>query len=80
MSRAERLMVLVPDRITEILEKGEYQPNYYNPGELFSDVHIVTTTDDRPDLDRLKRTVGDAPTSGEYRRWIETNYHSRGAA
>lgn len=57
---AERLMVLVPDRITDILIKGEYQPNYYNPGELFSEVHIVTTTDDRPDLARLQRTVGRA--------------------
>lgn len=53
-------MVLVPDRITEILVKGEYQPNYYNPGELFSEVHLVTTTDDRPDLSQLQRTVGRA--------------------
>lgn len=53
-------MVLVPDRITEILIKGEYQPNYYNPGGLFSEVHIVTTTDDRPDLSLLQRTVGNA--------------------
>lgn len=53
-------MVLVPDRITDILVKGEYQPNYYNPGELFSDVHLVTTTDDRPDLGMLQRTVGRA--------------------
>lgn len=57
---AERLMVLVPDRITDILIKGEYQPNYYNPGELFSEVHVVTTTDDRPDLGMLQRTVGRA--------------------
>jgi glycosyltransferase involved in cell wall biosynthesis len=53
-------MVLVPDRITDILVKGEYQPNYYNPGELFSEVHLVTTTDDRPDMARLQRTVGRA--------------------
>ena len=53
-------MVIVPDRITDILIKGEYQPNYYNPGELFDEVHIVTTTDDRPDLAALQRTVGRA--------------------
>lgn len=57
---ADRLMVLVPDRITDILIKGEYQPNYYNPGELFAEVHLVTTTDDRPDLALLQRTVGAA--------------------
>lgn len=53
-------MVVIPDRISDILVKGEYQPNYYNPGELFDEVHIVTTTDDRPDLDALQRTVGRA--------------------
>ena len=61
--RAERLMVIIPDRISDILVKGEYQPNYYNPGELFDDVHIVTTTDDRPDLSMLQRTVGRARLS-----------------
>jgi glycosyltransferase involved in cell wall biosynthesis len=62
MSRSgpSRLMVIIPDRITEILVKGEYQPNYYNPGEFFDQVHIVTTTDDRPDLGKLQRTVGRA--------------------
>lgn len=79
--RAERLMVLVPDRISDILVKGEYQPNYYNPGELFDEVHIVTTTDDRPDLAQLQRTVGRARLhvhnvpeqpaliGGNWRRW-----------
>lgn len=74
-------MVLVPDRITDILVKGEYQPNYYNPGQLFSEVHIVTTTDDRPDLAQLQRTVGRARlhvhnvpensllVSADWRRW-----------
>ena len=56
-------MVIIPDRISDILIKGEYQPNYYNPGELFDEVHIVTTTDDRPDLDALQRTVGRAKLS-----------------
>jgi glycosyltransferase involved in cell wall biosynthesis len=60
MSNAQRLMVLVPDRISDILVKGEYQPRYYNPGGLFDEVHIVTTTDDRPDLAALQRTAGDA--------------------
>lgn len=55
-----RLLVIVPDRISDILAKGEYQPGYYNPGEVFDEVHILTTTDDRPPLDQLQRTVGKA--------------------
>jgi glycosyltransferase involved in cell wall biosynthesis len=55
-----RLLVLVPDRISDILVKGEYQPCYYNPGEVFDEVHILTTTDDRPSLEALQRTVGRA--------------------
>ena len=55
-----RLLVCVPDRITDILVKGEYQPNYYNPGEFFDEVHILMTNDDRPDLQALQRTVGRA--------------------
>jgi glycosyltransferase involved in cell wall biosynthesis len=55
-----RLLVIVPDRISDILVKGEYQPCYYNPGEVFEEVHIFTTTDDRPSLEALQRTVGHA--------------------
>ena len=55
-----RLLVIIPDRISDILDKGEYQPLYYNPGELFQEVHILTTNDDRPDLGQLQRTVGSA--------------------
>ena len=55
-----RLLVIVPDRISDILAKGEYQPRYYNPGEVFDEAHILTITDDRPSLAGLQRTVGGA--------------------
>lgn len=55
-----KLLVLVPDRISDILVKGEYQPAYYNPGGVFDEVHILMTNDDRPDLAALQRTVGKA--------------------
>ena len=55
-----KLLVLVPDYISHILAKGEYQPRYYNPGEVFDEVHILTTTPDRPDLAALQPTVGRA--------------------
>ena len=55
-----RLLVIIPDRISDILSKGEYQPCYYNPGQVFDEVHILTTTDDRPCLAELQKTVGGA--------------------
>lgn len=54
------LLVLIPDRITDILVKGEYPPRYYNPGEVFDEVHILTTCDDRAALSRVQLTVGSA--------------------
>ena len=55
-----RLLVLIPDRISDILSKGEYQPLYYNPGEVFDEVHIMSTAADNPDVAALQRTVGRA--------------------
>lgn len=56
----KRLLVLVPDRLSEIISKGEMQPAYYNPSEVFDDVHIMMTNDDRPDLVALQYLVGKA--------------------
>jgi glycosyltransferase involved in cell wall biosynthesis len=57
---AWRLMVIVPDVLSDLVRKGEITDRYYNPGELFGDVHIVLTNDDRPDPGVLQRTVGGA--------------------
>jgi glycosyltransferase involved in cell wall biosynthesis len=56
----KRLLVIVPDSLSGLVTKGEIQPRYYNPGNLFEDVHILMTNDDRPDLAALQRTVGAA--------------------
>lgn len=55
-----RLLVIIPDRITEILDKGEFQPSYYNPGGVFDEVHILMTNDDRPSPEAVQHTVGKA--------------------
>lgn len=55
-----KLMIIIPDIISDILKKGEYQPRYYNPGNLFEEVHILITNYDLPDKVALQRTVGDA--------------------
>jgi glycosyltransferase involved in cell wall biosynthesis len=69
----ERLLVLVSDTLSSILEKGEVVERYYNPGELFPEVHIVLTNVDRPDSEQVQPMVGDAglhihnlPTPGRF--------------
>lgn len=55
-----RLMVIVPDRISSLAEKGEITARYYNPGDLFDEVHLVLVNDDRPDPAIVQPTVGRA--------------------
>ena len=56
----ERLLVIVPDRLSDLVRKGEVTERYYNPGNLFRDVHILMTNDDRPNIAGVQPMVGDA--------------------
>ena len=38
-----RLLVVIPDHLSDIVAKGEIQPRYYNPGEVFDEVHSKKT-------------------------------------
>ena len=58
--RSNRLLVIINDRLSDLVRKGEITPRYYNPGGLFDEVHIVLTNDDRPDPTQLQTTVGRA--------------------
>jgi len=55
-----RLMIIVPDKISDFVSKGEIIERYYNPGNLFAEVHLVMTNDDTPDLAALQKMVGHA--------------------
>jgi glycosyltransferase involved in cell wall biosynthesis len=55
--------VIVPDRLSDLVAKGEITPRYYNPGDLFDEVHILMTNDDKPDLVAIQKTVGSAKLS-----------------
>jgi len=54
------LLVIIPDRLSALVEKGEVQPCYYNPGNFFRRIDIVMTNDDRPDEDAVRPMVGTA--------------------
>lgn len=54
------LLVIIPDRLSALVKKGEITERYYNPGDLFKEVHILMTNDDQADPGLLQRTVGSA--------------------
>ena len=55
-----RLLVVIADRLTELARKGELTPRYYNPGNIFDEVHLLLINDDRPDEATIRPLVGRA--------------------
>src|SRR5690242_19526301 len=53
-------MVLIPDALSELVSKGEVTDRYYNPSDLFREVHIVLTNHDRPAPSDIQPMVGTA--------------------
>jgi len=56
----KKLFVIIPDRLSDLIRKGEITERYYNPGNLFDEVHIIMINDDKPDSSKLQSTVGRA--------------------
>lgn len=54
------LLVIIPDALSALIEKGEITERYYNPGDLFDEVHILMCHYDQPDSLPLQKTVGSA--------------------
>lgn len=54
------LLVIIPDQLTAIINKGEITSRYYNPGELFDEVHILMVNADQPDPALIQPMVGRA--------------------
>lgn len=49
----KKLLVIIPNRLSEIVAKGEVVEEYYNQGGIFDEVLILSTVDDY--LDELSR-------------------------
>jgi glycosyltransferase involved in cell wall biosynthesis len=59
-AKPSRLLVIIPDRLSVLIAKGELTARYYNPGEVFDEVHILMTNDDQPDPAKVQKAVGRA--------------------
>lgn len=60
MGNKDVLLVIVMDRLSDLYKKGEIAPRYYNPGNLFKEVHIIAVNDDVIDPACLAETAGQA--------------------
>lgn len=60
MSRRRVLLFIIADRPSLLAAKGEMISRYYNPGDYFDEVHLLSTTSDAADPARLALTVGRA--------------------
>ncbi len=56
----KKLLVIIPDRLSVLIHKGEVVSRYYNPGNLFDEVHILMTNDDLPNPLLVQPMVGTA--------------------
>lgn len=55
------LLNLITDKLSSLLKKGELITNYYNPGNLFDEVHLVMIGQDISfSKDAIQHTVGNA--------------------
>ncbi len=55
-----RLLIVYRTGLETIVRKGEIVPRYFNPGEVFNEVHIVALNRERPDPTELQKMVGGA--------------------
>ncbi|WP_319763631.1 glycosyltransferase [Maridesulfovibrio sp.] len=54
------LLNIITDPLSHLEEKGEITSRYYNPGEVFDDVHILMTNGDKPNTEALQQMAGNA--------------------
>jgi hypothetical protein len=55
-----RLVVFLTDPLGAFYAKGELKARYYNPKDLFSEVHFISPTRQDIDADKVQRVVGNA--------------------
>ncbi|MDA8668559.1 glycosyltransferase [Alphaproteobacteria bacterium] len=57
---SKKLVIILSDKITNIINKGEITKRYYNPGNVFEEIHFLILNDDKPDTKKLQIMVGSA--------------------
>jgi glycosyltransferase involved in cell wall biosynthesis len=55
-----RLCVFPNDPLSAYLEKGEIKPRYFNPKNIFDDIHVISLFDSDAKEDQVKQVAGNA--------------------
>jgi glycosyltransferase involved in cell wall biosynthesis len=56
----KKLLVILNYPVSTILKKGEYVEGYYNPGNVFDEIHLLLTVPDIVDIEKMQFTGGHA--------------------
>jgi glycosyltransferase involved in cell wall biosynthesis len=57
---SKRLLVIIPDRLDDLVRKGEITERYYNPGNLFDEILLIKTIADTVDVKDVQKMAGNA--------------------
>lgn len=55
-----KLLIVASDHVSAWTDKGEVIDRYYNPGNLFDEIHLLLINNDRPDKEKIQRMSGTA--------------------
>ncbi len=58
-----RALIVLLEPLSDLIGKGEVVERYYNPADVFGDVHFLLLNDDRPDTTALQQMCGRARVS-----------------
>lgn len=60
MDTSKKLLIIVPDSLRDLANKGELIDRYYNPGDLFTDILLVSTSSDTTNISNIQKLAGNA--------------------
>jgi glycosyltransferase involved in cell wall biosynthesis len=55
-----KLLIISSDHISSWVKKGEVVLRYYNPGNVFDEIHLLLINNDKPNPELVQPMVGDA--------------------
>ena len=56
----KKICVFPNDPLKSYFKKGEIKPRYFNPKNIFDEVHVISLFDDDIEEEKVKTVAGDA--------------------